>query len=177
MTIELLLMFDGGAYKNPGHAGCSWVIFNLTDINQKIKNNFNDLSLIDIKDIKSLNEYKCKMMLTDNIDIFNPIITGYKYLGPNITNNIAEYSGLLNGLLEIQKNFIEPISLKIQGDSLLVINQITNKWKIKNKKLLTLHLQIQELLKTFYKYDCSHVLREFNKIADKLSKKAYSSEI
>ena len=82
------------------------------------------------------------------------------------TNNEAEYSGLITGLelcseLDIKK-------VKIVGDSLLVINQLTSKWKCAKDSLIPYRDKCLKLLKNF-DYKIEHVLREFNKEPDQLS--------
>jgi ribonuclease HI len=89
------------------------------------------------------------------------------------TNNIGEYNGLLLGLKRCKELGVSDIT--IQGDSLLVINQITGKWKIRHPHLQPLHQEIMSLL-TNMKTDIQHVPRNQNSYADSLSDKTISLE-
>ena len=56
--------------------------------------------------------------------------------GPDTSNNIAEWTGLLKGLRWLKANRPPDLaSLEIYGDSQLVIKQLTQEWKIKAKHL------------------------------------------
>jgi ribonuclease HI len=90
------------------------------------------------------------------------------------TNNVAEYYGVikaLNWLLKyqplVQNQAIDSLVFKL--DSLLVVNQLIGKFKIKNKDLMNLVLQIKELeQKIPVKIIYLHVSRSRNNIADSL---------
>jgi len=62
---------------------------------------------------------------------------------PGITNNQAEYKGILKALQDI---FPER-AVRIHSDSQLVINQLNHEWHIKNDDLRKLAMQIWELCK------------------------------
>ncbi len=98
----------------------------------------------------------------------------HKAIG-NATNNIAEYTALLEGLLYIQslqKNE-KIIDLSIIADSLLMIRQIEGKYKIKDQTLRGFAQKIHQILSTFtFPYTLKHVLREYNSEADTLVKKS-----
>jgi ribonuclease HI len=83
------------------------------------------------------------------------------------TNNVGEYMGLLEGLKVCKENNLD--SILIQGDSKLVVYQVTNKWKINYDHIRKLNQEIQELLKHFSSVSIRHVYREENKRADQLS--------
>lgn len=100
----------------------------------------------------------------------NEIWSGYLYLGEKQTNNYAEYMGLIFGLEKALKMNITNIS--VQGDSLLVINQLTNKYKCKSENLIELYAKATELSKQFKSIEFNHILRNKNKRADELSNKA-----
>jgi ribonuclease HI len=101
------------------------------------------------------------------------ITRGSKYIEKG-TNNICEYTGLLMGIEKCISLGID--NIKIEGDSLLVINQITSKWKVNNQVLRELNLKIMDLLKNI-KFEAKHVYREFNKEADALSTETIFSRI
>jgi deoxyadenosine/deoxycytidine kinase/ribonuclease HI len=95
---------------------------------------------------------------------------GYKKVSENNTNNYAEYMGIILGLeMACEK---EITYLHIKGDSLLVINQLLGKWKLKSDHLKPLYKRAKTLLANIKMVTISHVKREQNQIADKLANKA-----
>tara|TARA_B100000900_G_C20575840_1_gene715289 strand:+ start:338 stop:922 length:585 start_codon:yes stop_codon:yes gene_type:complete len=89
-----------------------------------------------------------------------------KYLG-NQTNNYAECFAVILGINEAYNRGIK--NLQVEGDSMLIINQLKGKWAIKNKDLKKLHLSITEVLKQFDNISYKHIYRNFNKRADELA--------
>lgn len=94
------------------------------------------------------------------------------FLG-NQTNNFAEYSGVKNALialLRLKDSF--PITLlSFVSDSLLMVNQLTGIYKVKNEKIQEFVFEIRSLEQQVgvpIKY--THVLRERNQAADDLVK-------
>lgn len=92
-----------------------------------------------------------------------------KVLG-RATNNVAEYSGVLAALEYIRRNLTKKALSEIlfNMDSLLVAQQLSGVYKIKNPNLLLIYQQIRSLegdLKISY----SHVPRAQNFLADKLA--------
>ena len=96
----------------------------------------------------------------------NEIWSSCKFVGYK-TNNQAEYSALILGLKGALDLGIT--SLSVLGDSLLVINQVNNIYKVKSVCLHELYKEAQSLKTEFDYIDFSHVYREFNKRADELS--------
>lgn len=93
---------------------------------------------------------------------------GY-YLG-TLTNNMSEYMAVtlaLTALLELGVK-----SAIIYSDSELLVNQLNGKYRVKNEKLLPLYLQVKFFLRSFTKISFCHIMREGNKIADKLANRA-----
>jgi len=89
------------------------------------------------------------------------------YLGDS-TNNIAEYTGLLIGIEECVQRKIT--NIRIEGDSMLVINQIAGKWQVKDAKLKVLHQSAMAMLNKFFKnVVIRHVYRDNNKEADRIT--------
>lgn len=93
--------------------------------------------------------------------------SGYFFVGELFTNNHAEYAGLIMGLQQAKEYEIK--QLYVQGDSLLVINQMKGLYKCKSPNLIELYEKAKELEKYFDKIEYNHVLREHNKRADHLS--------
>jgi len=89
-----------------------------------------------------------------------------EYLGVT-TNNVAEYRALLAALDYCVKKKLEPI--EIFADSQLMIRQLQGMYKVKHPSIIPLHQKAKDYLK-FIKCDgYTHVPRERNKHADKLS--------
>lgn len=87
-----------------------------------------------------------------------------KYLGENITNNQAEYNGLLLGLSEAKKRGVK--HLLVLGDSQLIIKQMLNEYKCSSKKLISLHQEVQKLALNFETTNFKWIKREKNSDAD-----------
>ena len=89
---------------------------------------------------------------------------GGEYLGIT-TNNQAEYQAVKLALEQAYKFNPKRIHFKI--DSLLVVNQMIGKFKIKNKDLWPINESIRRLIQEHdAKVAFTHVRREFNKLAD-----------
>lgn len=89
------------------------------------------------------------------------------FVGEMFTNNHAEYAGLILGLQQAKIMGIK--CLKVEGDSLLVINQMKGAYKCKSINLLELHEKAKQLESHFEKIEYEHVFRNKNKRADELS--------
>jgi ribonuclease HI len=95
------------------------------------------------------------------------IWSGYMFIGDNVTNNYAEYSGLILGLKQALE--LNIYHLLVEGDSLLVINQLTNVYKCKSENLLELNETAKRLATEFSSIHFQHILRSKNKRADQLA--------
>lgn len=89
------------------------------------------------------------------------------FIGFKKTNNEAEYKALIFGLeaaidLNIKK-------LSVCGDSLLIIKQVNQDYKVKHPNLLSLYEEVLKLKQNFEYIDFNHVYRNENKRADLLS--------
>lgn len=88
------------------------------------------------------------------------------------TNNVAEYTALVNALrwLGDNTNFVEDFqNIIFYLDSELAVRQLNGFYKVKNKKILQLFLKIkflENIIPTKIKY--SHVTRAMNTRADYL---------
>lgn len=58
--------------------------------------------------------------------------------GQRVTNNEAEYTALTEGLAEIARRCGDPaaIAVEIRGDSKLVIEQLSGRWKLRSPNLI-----------------------------------------
>jgi ribonuclease HI len=87
------------------------------------------------------------------------------------TNNQAEWQGLLIGLKSCIDLGIK--SVLIEGDSLLVINQLLKLYKVNNPTLKVYYNEAIELLKDFNMVAIRHVLREYNRDADRIGNEVF----
>ena len=87
-----------------------------------------------------------------------------EYIGIT-TNNQAEYQALKLGLEHALHDF-QAREVHVYMDSMLVVNQMKNIFKIKNRDLWPVHNACAELVKQFDKVSFDHVPRELNKLAD-----------
>ena len=98
------------------------------------------------------------------------IWSGDLFVGTNATNNYAEYSGLIIGLEKAVELNIK--TLHVEGDSLLVINQMTGKYKCNSPNLIEIHKKTKELIPNFNDIIFVHIFRNKNVRADELSNNA-----
>tara|TARA_B100000963_G_C22605447_1_gene662285 strand:+ start:1345 stop:1926 length:582 start_codon:yes stop_codon:yes gene_type:complete len=89
-----------------------------------------------------------------------------RYLGIQ-TNNYAECFAVILGIDEACRRKIK--NLEVEGDSMLVINHLKGKWKVKNEYLKNLYLSIHQTLKQFNNITYKHIYRNNNKRADELA--------
>jgi ribonuclease HI len=94
---------------------------------------------------------------------------GHRYVG-TATNNQAEYLALIEGLQEAAR--WNPDRLEVYMDSLLVVEQLAGRYRVKNPDLRPLHARALALLGSFRDSVVSHVPRETNRGADALANRA-----
>lgn len=85
------------------------------------------------------------------------------YLGVT-TNNQAEYQALKLGLEHARKMNISVVHVYM--DSLLVVNQLLGKFKVRNRDLWPIYEAIKQMVPSFKRVTFTHVPRELNKVAD-----------
>lgn len=95
-----------------------------------------------------------------------------KYIGET-TNNQAEYQALLAGLSLALANKIEQLICFL--DSELVVKQMRQEYKVKDKELQKIFVKVWNESLKFKKISYQHVPREQNKLADALVNKALDS--
>lgn len=156
--------FDGGARGNPGVAGAgAEIVLSRATVDGTTKS----------KQSKTVVRRLCKTLIRH-------------YLGDTFTNNQAEYKGLICGLENVLDTLRtkqyplqtdERVSLIVQGDSKLVIQQVRGAFECKSPKLQSYYRSAKELLRSIQK-ECQeqtgmpcqltleHVYRESNKVAD-----------
>lgn len=91
------------------------------------------------------------------------------------TNNIAEYAAAIRALeeaLRVWGGEAKDAEVEVRSDSLLLVNQLNGKYRVKQPHLLALKHIIMELKAKFKSVKFVHIPREGNSEADGLSKKA-----
>ncbi len=83
------------------------------------------------------------------------------------TNNVAEYRALLLALKRARERDASDVS--IASDSLLLVQQMLGRFRVKAKHLQPLHAEAFERAKSFRRFSISHVPRADNKKADRLA--------
>lgn len=92
---------------------------------------------------------------------------GYYFYTGIMTNNQAEYTGLLKALEISTKN--EYKNIKIYSDSQLLCHQINGIYKVSNSQLRNLHLEATNMIRAFENFSIEHIRREKNRDADRLA--------
>jgi ribonuclease HI len=82
------------------------------------------------------------------------------------TNNVAEYRALLLGI-ELAKE-LQADDVEFVGDSLLIVEQVRGKWKVKQDHLRPLHTKVKDALRDLPSWSIRHVKRDENTRADEL---------
>jgi ribonuclease HI len=92
-----------------------------------------------------------------------------EYLGV-ATNNQAEYKALIAALKKAAQLGAQELDCFL--DSELVVKQLKREYKVKNKDLAPLFLEIHNLSLTFQNINYTHIPREKNQEADRLANEA-----
>jgi ribonuclease HI len=104
-------------------------------------------------------------MKTENGDIIE--IAGY--LGTT-TNNVAEYSGLLEALETAKAEGANEV--EIISDSELLVKQMLGQYRVKHPNLIPLFIRAKTMARQFRRFSIRHTLRAGNKDADRLANAA-----
>jgi ribonuclease HI len=97
-----------------------------------------------------------------------------EYIG-KATNNQAEYKALIRGLEEAKK--LDASEVNVVMDSELIVKQIKQEYKVRDKDLASLYVKAWNLIQGFKSYSIKHVLRSKNKKADDLVNRAIDKEV
>jgi ribonuclease HI len=92
-----------------------------------------------------------------------------EYIG-SVTNNVAEYTGLLRGLAAAIA--WKAVKLTIRADSELVVRQLNGQYKVKSPDLKPLYEKATRLMDQIDEVKVFHVYRENNKRCDQLANEA-----
>ena len=83
------------------------------------------------------------------------------------TNNVAEYAGLIEALTVARDEGATEV--EVVSDSLLLVNQMLGKYRVKHPNLIPLYDKAKRLVRSFSRFSISHTLRAGNKDADRLA--------
>lgn len=193
--IRVHIMFDGGSRGNPGTAGAGALI--VTQHTDRMQSQQQQSSVPPTKEWKNRTETRVR-----------------KYMPQaGTTNNQAEYQGLISGLEVARRNVQdilerdqknnndnnytpeEPnstvylLSLIVQGDSQLIIKQITKEYECRSPLLQPYLKRVRTILQQLSTLDDNtiknnivfqptweHVLRKFNTQADALANEAMDAQ-
>jgi ribonuclease HI len=92
-----------------------------------------------------------------------------KYIG-RMTNNVAEYYGLIAALDYAQQHGIH--ALRVESDSELLVRQMQGRYKVKSPELRPLFERAHKMAQAFEFFRIEHVYRERNAEADLLANEA-----
>ena len=92
-----------------------------------------------------------------------------KYIG-RMSNNVAEYYGLIAALDYAQSHKIR--ALRIESDSELLVKQMRGQYKVKSADLQPLFERAKKMTQGFEFFRIDHVYREQNREADALANEA-----
>ncbi len=104
-------------------------------------------------------------MKTDRGEIIE--ISGY--LG-HTTNNVAEYSGLIEALATADAEGAEDV--EIISDSELLVKQMLGSYRVKHPNLVPMFQKAKTMVAKFRHFKIRHTLRAGNKDADRLANAA-----
>ena len=106
----------------------------------------------------------------------NEIYREYGLAAHNSTNNVAEYTAIINALKWLIANNFTNQNILIKGDSQLVIQQIKRKFKVKAPNIIPLYREAMSLISKFKHVQFELIPRLQNKEADRLSNIAYQEQ-
>jgi ribonuclease HI len=92
-----------------------------------------------------------------------------RYIGET-TNNQAEYQALLEGLRQLRERGVREVVCYLDSD--LVVQQLAERYRVKNLELKPLFNEVQALAEEFSSIKFVHVRREGNAEADRLVNRA-----
>ena len=85
----------------------------------------------------------------------------------NVTNNQAEYIGLIAGLLEAEAQGLRRLAVK--GDSELVVNQMNGHYEVRSDRIFALNQYANEIERRFQRVTYTWIPRHENAVADSLA--------
>jgi ribonuclease HI len=104
------------------------------------------------------------------LDAAGRAVEGFAAAIGRATNNVAEYTALLEALAIALARDADDVELL--ADSELVVKQVRGEYKVKHPDLIPLHAEALRLIASIRRFKIGHVPREQNKDADKLVNRA-----
>ena len=96
------------------------------------------------------------------------------------TNNEAEYTAIIFALKKLKalvgKERTKEMKVDIRTDSELLVRQLNHHYKVENKRIIQLFIEIWNLIIDFGSVTFTHVMRERNRAADKLVNQALDKD-
>jgi ribonuclease HI len=120
----------------------------------------------------------CGYVIYEGLNEKKPLVESWEHFDAEEINtgNVAEYYGVLTLFEKLIELGLENEEITINGDSRLVINQMSRFWNI-TKGHYVQHAQLaKDISKRFKDINWEWIPREKNKHADKLSKKGLNNE-
>lgn len=99
-----------------------------------------------------------------------------EYIGVT-TNNVAEYTAVLEALKFVKNKYGSNLTIKLLADSKLVVEQLSGRYKIKSSHLRLLIDQINLLTFNFKAVTFKHLPRSQNFLADSLANQALDNRV
>lgn len=103
-----------------------------------------------------------------------------EFLGDNMTNNEAEYGAVIFALKKLKlllgKEKVKQAEVEIRADSELMVNQMTGKYKLTDRRIQDFFITIWNLKIEFKSINFKHIRREQNKEADALVNQALDNQ-
>ena len=90
-----------------------------------------------------------------------------RYLGDQITNNVAEYESLLQGMKQAAELGVR--RLQVRMDSQLAVRQVQGTYRVRNAGLQPLFQSVRRCVGLFESFEIDHVPRDQNSRADALA--------
>jgi ribonuclease HI len=101
--------------------------------------------------------------------------TGHGFAGDPVSNNYAEYEGLVMALKRVKRSRGDgEEEITVYSDSKLLVNQMNGDWKFKKGGYVEKLLEARELAHGFSNLKFKWIPREQNSEADELSRIAYA---
>ena len=91
-----------------------------------------------------------------------------------VTNNVAEYRGLLLGIERARA--LGATDVELVNDSELIAHQVNGRYKVKHPDMKPLHAQALAALQGFDRWSLRPVRRELNEAADALVNQALDAQ-
>jgi len=104
------------------------------------------------------------------LDLEGRAIEGFAGAIGRATNNVAEYTALLEALAIALAR--EADDVELLADSELVVKQVKGEYKVRHPDLIPLHAEAVRRIARLRRFKIGHIPREKNKDADKLVNRA-----